>query len=104
MQTEYEKLLDKMYFEIGSTLIDNDYQRKGIGMDEPTPEDQILLSNKRTYMNLKVYMMRLERTLFGDQNEQTLQEISGRDTSESKVSCARREQAFRKIGDRSTDR
>ena len=82
--TDYEKLLDKMYFEIGSTLIDNDCCRKGIMMSKPVPESEILKSNRRTYMNLKVMMMRLERSLFGAKDgERPVQEISNRDTSES---------------------
>ena len=36
--TEYEKLLDKMHFAIGSTLMDNDFSRKGIGGVERQPE------------------------------------------------------------------
>ena len=82
--TEYERLLDKMYFEIGSTLIDNDCCRKGIMMSKPLPESEILRSNRRTFMNLKVMMMRLERSLFGAQDgERPVQEISNRDISES---------------------
>ena len=82
--TEYERLLDKMYFEIGSTLIDNDCCRKGIMMSKPVPEEEILKSNKRTFMNLKVMMMRLERSLFGAQDgERPIQEIPNWDISES---------------------
>jgi hypothetical protein len=82
--TEYERLLDKMYFEIGSTLIDNDCCRKGIMMSKPVPEEEILKSNRRTFMNLKVMMMRLERSLFGAQNvERPTPEISTRNTSKS---------------------
>ena len=54
--TEYEKLLDRMHFEIGSTLMDNDFSRKGIGSKEPIPESEILRANRRAYMNLKVMM------------------------------------------------
>ena len=43
--TEYEKLLDKMHFTIGSTLMDNDFSRKGVGGVEPQPESEILRSN-----------------------------------------------------------
>ena len=53
---EYEKLLDKMHFEIGSTLMDDDFSRKGLGGIEPQSESEILRSNRRTYMNLKVMM------------------------------------------------
>ena len=82
--TEYERLLDKMYFEIGSTLIDNDCCRKGIMMSKPLPESEILQSNQRTFMNLKVMMMRLERSLFGAQDgERSIQEIPNWDISES---------------------
>ncbi len=82
--TEYEKLLDKMHFEIGSTLMDNDFCRKGIGGIEPQPESEILRSSRRTYMNLKVMMMRLERELFGEKNyEEDDTEISNRDTRSS---------------------
>ena len=83
MKTEYETLLDKMYFEIGSTLIDNDCCRKGIMMSKPVSEEEILRSNRRTYMNLKIMMMRLERSLFGAQDvERSIQEISDRDIGE----------------------
>ena len=83
MRKEYETLLDKMYFEIGSTLIDNDCCRKGVMMSKPVPEEEILRSNRRTYMNLKIMMMRLERSLFGAQNvERPIQEISDRDFGE----------------------
>ena len=90
--TEYEKLLDKMHFEIGSTLMDNDFSRKGIGGIEPQPESEILRSNRRTYMNLKVMMMRLERALYGEQSyEEAETEISNRDTRESNDTKSRRE-------------
>ena len=83
MRKEYETLLDKMYFEIGSTLIDNDCCRKGVMMNKPVPEEEILRSNQRTYMNLKVMMMRLERSLFGAQDaERPIQEIPDRDFGE----------------------
>jgi hypothetical protein len=82
--TEYERLLDKMYFEISSTLIDNDCCRKGIMMSKPLPEEEILRSSQRTFMNLKVMMMRLERSLFGAQDgERPTQEISDRNISKS---------------------
>ena len=83
--TEYEKLLDKMHFRIGSTLMDNDFCRKGIGGIEPLPESEILRSNRRTYMELKVMMMRLERALYGEKSyEEDETEVSDRDTSQSK--------------------
>ena len=82
--TEYEKLLDKMHFEIGSTLMDNSFSRKGIGGVEPQPESEILRANRRTYMNLKVMMMRLERALYGDKNyEEDETEVSDRNTRAS---------------------
>ena len=79
--TEYEELLDKMYFTIGSTLMDNDFCRNGKGVLEPLPESEILRSNRRTYVELKVMMMRLERALYGGKNyEQNETEVSCRDT------------------------
>ena len=82
--TEYEKLLDRMHFEIGSTLMDNSFSRKGIGGIEPQPESEILRANRRTYMNLKVMMMRLERALYGDKTyEEDETEVSDRDTRKS---------------------
>ena len=84
MRTEYEKLLDKMHFEIGSTLMDNDLSRKGVGGIESQPESEILRSNRRTYMNLKIMMLRLERALYGGKTyEEDETEISDRNTSES---------------------
>ena len=81
---KYEEILDRMHFEIGSTLMDNDFSRKGIGGIEPQPESEILRSNRRTYMNLKVMMMRLERALYGEKNyEEDDTEISNRNTSPS---------------------
>ena len=82
--TEYEKLLDKMHFTIGSTLMDNDFSRKGIGGVEPQPESEILRSNRRTFMELKVMMMRLERALYGEKTyEEDETEISDRNTRSS---------------------
>ena len=82
--TEYEKLLDKMHFTIGSTLMDNDICRKGVGGITPLPESEILRSNRRTFMELKVMMMRLERALYGEKNyEEDDTEISDRDTRTS---------------------
>jgi len=82
--TEYERLLDRMYFEIGSTLMDNDICRKGIGGAIPQDEPSILRSNRRTYMNLKIMMVRLERALYGEQHyEEAETEISYRDTRKS---------------------
>ena len=99
--TEYEKLLDKMHFTIGSTLMDNDFCRRGVGGIEPQPEAEILRSNRRTYMELKVMMMRLERALYGEKNyEEDKTEISDRDTSESS-NTESREQTIRtpRVGD-----
>ena len=82
--TEYEKLLDKMHFTIGSTLMDNSFSRKGLGGVEPLPETEILRSNRRTFMELKVMMLRLERALYGEKNyEEAETEISYRDTCPS---------------------
>ena len=90
--TEYEKLLDKMHFTIGSTLMDNALGRKGIGGVKPQPESEILRSNRRTYMELKVMMMRLERALYGEKAyEEDDTEISNRDTSSSDNTESRRE-------------
>ena len=84
MRKKYEEILDRMYFEIGSTLIDNDFCRKGIGDSKPVSETEIIRSNRKTYMNLKVMMMRLERELFGEKKyEEDETEVSHRDTSES---------------------
>ena len=82
--TEYEELLDRMYFTIGSTLMDNDFCRKGKGVLEPLPESEILRSNRRTFVELKVMMMRLERALYGAKTyEEDDTEVSCRNPSES---------------------
>ena len=82
--TEYEKLLDKMHFAIGSTLMDNNFSRQGIGGIEPLPESEILRSNRRTFMELKVMMMRLERALYGEKTyEEDDSKVSNRDTRSS---------------------
>ena len=84
MRKKYEEILDRMYFEIGSTLIDNDFCRKGIGDTKPVSETEIIRSNRKTYMNLKVMMIRLERELFGEKKyEEDKTEVSYRDISES---------------------
>ena len=78
--TEYEKLLDKMQFTIGTTLVDNDYCRK----IEKHDEIKILRYNRRTFVELKVMMMRLERALYGEKNyEEAETEISARNIGES---------------------
>ena len=90
--TEYEKLLDKMHFIIGSTLMDNNIGRQGIGNIEPVAETEILRSNRRTYMELRIMMLRLERALYGEKNyEEDDTEISNRDTSPSDNTEGRRE-------------
>lgn len=90
--TEYEKLLDKMHFTIGSTLMDNSFSRQGIGDIEPLPESEILRSNRRTYMELKVMMMRLERALYGEKTyEEDDPQVSNRDTRPSNDTKGRRE-------------
>ena len=79
--TEYEKLLDKMHFIIGTTLMDNDMSRTGARGPTYT-EGAIRQSSQRTYMELKVMMMRLERELFGEKNyEEDETEISNRNAS-----------------------
>ena len=80
--TEYEKLLDRMHFEIGSTLMDNNLARKGVGGILPQSEPAILRSNRRTYMNLKIMMLRLERALYGEQpyEKENNTKIPNRDT------------------------
>lgn len=84
MRKEYEKLLDRMHFEIGSALMDNDITRKGLGGIMPQPESEILRSSRRTYVNLKVMMLRLERALYGEKSyEEAETEISYRDTCAS---------------------
>jgi len=80
---KYEEILDKMHFTIGSTLMDNNFSRRGVGGIEPLPESEILRSSRRTYMNLKVLMMRLERELFGERNEEDQKQVPDRDTSGS---------------------
>ena len=85
--TEYEKLLDKMHFTIGSTLMDNDFSRK----IDNTEESEILRSNRKTFMELKVIMMRLERELFGEKNyEEDDTEISDRNVGPSENTENRR--------------
>ena len=85
MRKKYEEILDRMYFEIGSTLIDNDFCRKGIGDSKPVSETEIVRSNRKTYMNLKVMMMRLERELFGEKTyeKENKKKIPNRDTRRS---------------------
>lgn len=81
--TEYEKLLDKMHFAIGTTLMDNHLSRTGARGPTYT-ESEILRSNRRTYVELKVMMMRLEHALYGGKNdEEDETEVSNRDTSTS---------------------
>jgi len=82
--TEYEKLLDKMHFTIGSNLMDNNICRQEVGNIERLPESEILRSSRRTFVELKVMMMRLERALYGGRpHEETETEISDRDTRKS---------------------
>ena len=79
--TEYEKLLDKMHFTIGTTLMDNSFCRQPINGGETVPETEILRSNRKTFVELKVMMMRLERALYGEKKyEEAETEISDRDT------------------------
>ena len=99
--TEYEKLLDKMHFAIGSTLMDNHFSRQAINGGKPIPEPEILRSNRKTYMELKVMMMRLERELFGEKNyEEDETEISDRDTRPSENTAnGRRATRSPRVGD-----
>ena len=88
--TEYEKLLDKMLHAIGHTLVDNDYCRKV----ENTEETEILRHNRKTFVELKVMMMRLERALYGDKTyEKDDSQVSDRDTRPSENTEGRRETA-----------
>jgi len=95
--TEYEKLLDKMHFTIGSTLMDNDFSRK----IDNAEESEILRSNRKTFMELKVMMMRLERELFGEKNyEEDETEISDRNVGPSKnTENGRRATRSPRVGD-----
>ena len=80
---EYEKLLRTMHFIIGSKLMDNYFCRTGINTD-PLSENEILRSNRRTYVELKIMMMRLERALYGEKTyEEDETEVSDRDTCQS---------------------
>ena len=64
--------------------MDNDFSRKGVGGTEPQPEGEILRCTRRTYMELKVMMMRLERALYGEKNyEEDDTEVSNRDIGPS---------------------
>ena len=64
--------------------MDNSFSRRGIGGIEPLPEEEILRSNRRTYMELRVMMLRLERALYGEKTyEEDKTEVSDRDTRES---------------------
>jgi hypothetical protein len=94
--TEYEKLLDKMQFEIESTLKDNHYSRTGEG-GSVFSEEEILKSSKRTYVNLKMMMMRLERELFGEATNEGTDETSGRITSRN-YSASREKTTVRSRG------
>ena len=90
--TEYEALLDKMHFTIGTTLMDNNFSRQPINDGDPIPESEILRSSRRTYMELKVMMMRLERALYGEKTyEEDGTEVPNRDTRSSNDTESRRE-------------
>lgn len=99
--TEYEKLLDQMHFAIGSTLMDNDFCRKGIGGALPQDESSILRSNRRTFVELKVMMLRLEHALYGEKNyEEDETEISHRDTRRSEnTSNGQHSTCYSRVGD-----
>jgi len=98
--TEYEKLLDKMHFIIGTTLMDNNMSRTGARGPTYT-EGAIRQSSQRTYMELKVMMMRLERELFGEKNyEEDETEISDRDIGPSEnTENGRRATRSPRVGD-----
>ena len=95
--TEYEKLLDKMHFTIGTTLMDNDMCRKIDKVDESV----IIRSNRKTFMELKVMMMRLERELFGEKNyEEDETEVSDRNVGPSEnTENGRRTTRSPRVGD-----
>ena len=81
---KYEKILNSMSFAIKSTLMSNDFCRKGKVNDIPVTESEILKSSRQVYMDLKVMMMRLERELFGEKTyEEDDTEISNRNAGES---------------------
>ena len=63
--TEYEKLLDKMHSTIETTLVDNHMGRTGSRGPTYT-EQEILRTNRKTFVELKIMMMRLERALYGE--------------------------------------
>ena len=98
--TEYEKLLDKMHFIIGTTLMDNDMSRTGARGPTYT-EEAIRQSSQRTFMELKVMMMRLERELFGEKNyEEDETEISDRNIGPSEnTKNGRRATRSPRVGD-----
>ena len=99
--TEYEKLLDKMHFTIGTTLMDNSFCRQPINGGEIVPETEILRSNRKTFVELKVMMMRLERALYGEKNyEEDETEISDRNISPSEnTENGRRATRSPRVGD-----
>ena len=98
--TEYEKLLDKMHFAIGTTLMDNHLSRTGARGPTYT-EGEILRSNRKTFMELKVMMMRLERELFGEKNyEEDETEVSDRNVGPSEnTENGRRATRSPRVGD-----
>ena len=98
---KYEEILDSMSFAINSTLMSNDFCRKGKVNGIPVTESEILRSSRQAYMDLKVMMMRLERELFGEKAyEEDDTEISDRDTGESKDTKNRTSSARRaRVGD-----
>lgn len=61
-------------------MMDNDICRKGLGLADPVSEKEIEMSSKRTFVELKIYMLRLENALYGDFNveKEIKKEVSSR--------------------------
>ena len=88
---KYEKILNSMGFAINSTLMSNEYCRKGKVKGIPVNESEILRSSRQVYMDLKVMMMRLERELYGEKTyEEDKTEVSDRNTSTSNNTTSRK--------------
>lgn len=88
---KHEKTLERMYFEIGTTLMDNDIRRKGIDNLESLSEVELLRSSREVFIDLKVLMMQLQRELYGEKSEEDKTEISCRNTSASNSAKSRHE-------------
>lgn len=89
----YEKILGKMSFTINSTLISNDHGRNGNGDGVRIPEEELLKSSRRAYMELKVMMIRLENALFSEESYGKVDktEVSDRNTSASNNTKSRKQ-------------